>query len=298
MLAYRQSGLTVRIESDISMTVFRLNIFDHFLTNNTDADILYRFHSIPSDTMTLPPPDEIEMDEVLNCSLLFYHSPFLQSPVVRSCLRQGYGRPEQVQFVIRPYSVMIYDYENRREDIFFTEEAARRYSRVKVEPALYGSFFPTFSKLMIHAAGIRRGDVAALFLAPDGGGKTTIARLVPPQTVLSDDHVLLHRDRGIITASGTPWGLITNNIENVPLGGLFLIEHGERFELIPAAPQEMLEYLWVEHRGAFFGLIKRYKTWIFSFLSEICFSLPVYRIRFAQDYIDWDKIDAAMESTK
>jgi hypothetical protein len=245
--------------------------------------------------MTLPSLNDIEMEKLLACSYSFYSdSPLLNSSVVRSRIQDCFDRSDEVMFKVRSHSVLFYDFTRREQDIFFVDRLNRFYAKNKVEPALYSPFWPTFSMCMIHSAGVVRGDRAALFLAHDGGGKSTVARTAPPETILSDDQVLLRKENDIFTTAGTPWGLITNNIEHVPLGGVFLLEQAEHFELVPIQPGEMLEFLWMGHRSIFFSLPRDLKIWVVEFLSKVCFSLPVYRMRFALNNVDWEAIDVAM----
>jgi len=40
---------------------------------------------------------------------------------------------------------------------------------------------------------------------------------------------------------------------------------------------------------------KKLRVTAFDLLREACRSAPTYRMRFPQDYIDWDAVDRAME---
>lgn len=292
---YEQSGLTVKIESDIWLTVFQLQLFDRFSTVAASPDIIHRFHKIEPDTLTAASLGPDQLAAIDRCFLTFYPSALLQSPAVADRLQACFERPDHIRVVTRPHSVVIYDFDRREHDMFFASELERFYSRCKIEPALYTVFWPTFSMMQIHSCGIARKNGAAIFLAPDGGGKTTVARQAPSQDVLCDDQVLVRKNNGVFTASGTPWGTITNKIENCPLGGLFFLEQSDHFELSPVQPQEALEYLWTEHHATIFALPRDIKTAAFQLLSDLCFHIPLYRMRFTPNHIDWDAIDAALK---
>jgi hypothetical protein len=57
---------------------------------------------------------------------------------------------------------------------------------------------------------------------------------------------------------------------------------------------DALEYLWREHQSYYFFLPGPLRRQAFGFLYDVCHQIPVYRMRFQKDYIDWDAVDAAM----
>jgi hypothetical protein len=73
-----------------------------------------------------------------------------------------------------------------------------------------------------------------------------------------------------------------------------MVDQAPYFELTPLEPPDVLQVLWTEHQNYVFLLPKHLKKQAFGVLSEVCYQVPVYRMRFPKDYVDWDAIDAAM----
>jgi hypothetical protein len=93
--------------------------------------------------------------------------------------------------------------------------------------------------MLLHAAGVIRGEHALLVSGPSGSGKTTLARLAGRQTVLSDESVaILPGSAGLVGrktffAHGTPFfGEMMQAAANAcaPIGTVFLIgpEHASQ----------------------------------------------------------------------
>jgi hypothetical protein len=59
--------------------------------------------------------------------------------------------------------------------------------------------------LLLHAAGIVRGQASFVFFGPSGSGKTTAARLSLEHTVLSDDLVIVKIVNGKVLVYGVPF---------------------------------------------------------------------------------------------
>ena len=147
---------------------------------------------------------------------------------------------------------------------------------------------------MIHSAAVVLDGAAALFLAPDEGGKTTIVRHALPGMTLCDDQNILRHEGAAILVHSTPLGLYTHGPRSAPLGGMFLVEQAESFELLPLNSLDAFEYLWNEHQGYRVYLPRALRLKTFDFLYDVCRRAPAYRMRFPKDTIDWDAIDAAM----
>lgn len=75
--------------------------------------------------------------------------------------------------------------------------------RVHLSVALHRALF-LLDRLYLHAAGIRCGDVCALFVGDKGAGKSTLSLALGAAgaTVLADDHMVLRRAGGGFVASG------------------------------------------------------------------------------------------------
>ncbi|MBI5958810.1 MAG: hypothetical protein HY866_08750 [Chloroflexi bacterium] len=296
LYSYQVADVVVRTESDVPLSTFWRSMFDHFpVRHDAQPDICYRFQSIDPATLTLPPLDPDNQNRLLRCRHSFLDSNLLRSPLVRERLLVCTDYPNRVYFELRPDSVNLFDFMRREHIAFFSPHLGELITGFNIHPSLYAIFLPVFSSLMLHCCGVLRNNRVALFLAADGGGKTTVGKLALSGTILSDDHVMLRNVDGLVTAFGTPWGLTVSETLTARVGGLFWLEQGDHFELIPLGTPEILRALWNEHGGYFHVLPDDYKTWAFNFFAELCSQLPAYRMCFSKDYVDWNAIDAAMK---
>jgi hypothetical protein len=202
--------------------------------------------------------------------------------------------PDQVALELRPSSLTVFDFASRELEVFFTPDMYWFADDPRAGPITFAVFLGAFTATMVHGAGLIRNGVTALFLAPDGGGKTTAVGLSTAGTILCDDQIVIRKESNSLMAYGTPWGLTTNSSQTARVGGIFLLEKAEQFELIPLEPERALEYSWNEHLAYRVPLPKRLRSQAFDILYDICYQAPCYRMRFPKDYVDWDAIDAAM----
>jgi hypothetical protein len=148
---------------------------------------------------------------------------------------------------------------------------------------------------MLHSSSSVLNNKAALFLAKDEGGKTTVMKSAKPRDVLSDDQNIIKKEDGVFFVHSTPWSTFLNGPQKAGLGGLFLLEKASEFSLVRIHPVDMLTSLWTEHEGYTLFMPKKLRVAAFDLLREACRSVPTYRMRFPKDYIDWDAVDRAME---
>lgn len=156
---------------------------------------------------------------------------------------------------------------------------------------------------------------AALFLAPDEGGKTTAARLAAAgiyssaassgsktgrddagrALILGDDQVILRRERGRFWMHGTPWNLICGGPANAELGGMFLLEKADAFRISPLKASDAVSFIWNEHRHITDFLPTAIRKKAFALISEACASVPVYRLSFTKTALDWAAVLACLK---
>jgi hypothetical protein len=100
---------------------------------------------------------------------------------------------------------------------------------------------------VVHAAGVDLGRGGLVLAGASGAGKTTIARAAAAAglAVLSDDRVIVRRDRAGWSVHGTPWPGEGRHAVNrgVPLRGLLFLSRGEEDHLAPLAPAAALRRL-------------------------------------------------------
>jgi hypothetical protein len=111
----------------------------------------------------------------------------------------------------------------------------------------------------VHGCGVIAPDGRGLLLAGhSGAGKSTSSRLWSRHEgarVLSDDRIILRRERGLIWMYGTPWhgdaGIA--EADRAPLDGIFVLAHGDRNKVRPlsrtSASAELFARSFVPHHS-------------------------------------------------
>lgn len=272
-------------------------------------DAQARLHKIAPDSLSLAPLTEEERARLPGDT---YHaprvldSPLLRSPLVRTRLQEALDRPEQE---VRLYwdGMMVLDESRQVIDFFYMDDVGERDAELGLRTPegrvafnfrqIFSTFLPQFSAFLVHSAGVIRDGRAALFLAPDEGGKTTVLNHSPEGLMLNDDQIVLRKEGEAIIAHGTPLGRVTSGPCQARLGALFVLDKASRFELRPVKPAELMglvQACWDAHKNYTFFLPKRLKVRAFEVLHDAYTQSPVYWMRFPKDYVDWDAIDEAL----
>jgi len=144
---------------------------------------------------------------------------------------------------------------------------------------LYCILLSKTSGLLLHASGLVVAGKAYVFLAPSGGGKSTVIENSKKGTILHDDKIAARKTSKGWYAGGVP--LLTNNGTTgtplfAPLAGLFLIKKSKRTalkrvvasKLVPKLAMQIYEpTVRLEIRRAVMGI-----------LLELMTELPVYSL--------------------
>jgi hypothetical protein len=99
---------------------------------------------------------------------------------------------------------------------------------------------------LLHAATVIRNGRAYVFTGRSGAGKSTVASLSPPGSVLTDEISLLRRESGVWRAYGTPfWGEFRAAGLNTsaPVKGIFRLVQAAENRVAPLRPVELLRAL-------------------------------------------------------
>jgi hypothetical protein len=265
-----------------------------------DPKRCFRMHHVRSDprrALPLPATERARFArEVRFSGPNVLDHPLLRAPMVRARLRSALDRSEEVLATDRAGGLMVWTVgEDVMDFYYFLELADPREERVaRNYQHMFFAFLLDFFALPVHSSGLIRGDRAALFLAPDEGGKTTALQLAPDGHLLGDDQVIVKREGEGIIAHATPFGKLTSGPGQAPLGGLFVLEKANCFELTPFKPAELVKVLWDEHLSYTSILPRPLKLRAFDLLYDMCHRVPVYRLSFPQDHIDWAAVDTAM----
>lgn len=304
-VAYQVAGIRFGLESDQGIPWLEGEQIRKFCVDMAaPPDVFHAFHHIRPETLTLTPLEERALRRFpsrgLDCRRLDgrFGLDLLSSPLVRSRL-DGYAHPdERVVLDLNLSSITVRDFIRRERYDYVLDgfdPLVNGDLRAKALLArMFTTFLACFSAAMIHSSGLVLDGSAGLFLARSGGGKSTVAARSPAAFVLSDDQVVLREEGDDIIAHASPWGRITDGPGQAPLGGLFLLEQAPDFELIPATPAAAMDYLWNEHLYHYRLHPAHLRTRAFELLWDACCRVPVYRMRFARDRVDWAAVRGAM----
>ncbi len=145
---------------------------------------------------------------------------------------------------------------------------------------------------LVHAASAIRGGKAFLFSGVSGAGKTTIARLAPPDaTLLTDEISYVRREGDRYMACGTPFaGELARVGENcsAPLSALFFLEKGLQNRIEPIEPTEAIQRLL--RNILFFADDPELVKLVFQSACEFASLVPMRRLVFVPDQRVWDII--------
>jgi hypothetical protein len=297
IFTHQIADITFRTDSDVPLRHLRMKSFERFRIDDVEPDVACQLRCVDSESLTLPPlggGDEISIPPSLRCLNIDLESPLLASPVVRALFFDCLNSRENILLDLRQFSMSVFDFSRCEMVGFYSPDQRENFARCQLGPNLIAPFLPVFYAAKIHSSAIVRNGSAALFLAPDEGGKTTVAKNSDVGTVLCDDQVILRKENGVLIAHGSPWGSITTPFQKARVGGFFLLEQAERFELIPLDPVAVMEYMWKEDRGYRLFLPKQLNIKLFEVLADAHKQAPVYRMRFPRDFVDWDAISAVM----
>ena len=299
-MTHRIAGITFRTETDVEALFVQNDFYGRFLVNGLKPDVHHRICGIDRKTLTLPPFSKKDKERISRFLCLpddDLDAPLLRSPLVRDRLASCLSRSEQVGLELYSFSVIIRDHVDRTIEFFYTADGGEALGDPGLEHIfrrMFASFLPAFSAVMVHSSGLVRHGRAALFLAPDVGGKTTVVEQSIDGTILCDDQIILRREDDTVMAHGTPWGHLNGVPQAAKVGAFFLLEKAAQFELIPLKAIDAVEYFWKEHLFYRAFLPKNLRLKAFEVITAACHQAPVYLMRFPKDYVDWDAIDAAM----
>lgn len=307
-IAHKIAGLVFRTESNVRLPRLREDPFNQFLTADLSPDVHHSICKVAVDSRAWSPLSKQEQEMLLRCNWFrpdWFENSILRCPQVRRRLSSFAGRSEELELWVGENIVYMIDFSCNRIDIFYTEKhgdhVTERQSYMPEDYVvsnirqIFSNFLLYFSAMLWHASGVVRGDRAALFLAPHGGGKTTVARQSNGNPILNDDHIILRKKGDVVVAHGTPLGSMTSGPCQAAVGALFMLEKASFFQLEPLPPSEFVRYLWSEHRNYTFFLPKPLKQRAFRMLCNLCYRTPGYLMRFPENYVDWDAIDAVMD---
>lgn len=313
-------------ESDIQLSIFNNGSTNRYLSSKGKTDVSHFIHQLRIDELIMPSLTPCEVNQVRKCEILgvlgrgggqilpltiihgqedkfspylannrdMFDFPILMAEGLRGRLSQCLQHAEKVLLILHPLTVEIRDYALNRIDIFFPDILAKELQNsisYNGMERMFRVFLPKFDAFMVHSSAVIRKNKVAFFLAPDEGGKTSVARQVPQTTVLGDDQVILRKQNGGLFAHSTPWGKIINDPISAPLGAFFILEKAKHFELTELKPIHAIDVLWEEHKYITMSMPKKYRLKAFQFIYDVAHSVPVYNMKTPKE-VNWGQIDA------
>ena len=171
-------------------------------------------------------------------------------------------------------------------------QSANPYAIDSVLRILHTLLLASEGGFLVHAASAVRSGRALLFAGRSGAGKTTLARLAPPEvTLLSDEISYVRRlDEGY-QAFGTPFsGELARLAENLsaPLAALYVLEKGPGIKIEPLAEADAVNALL--QNILFFAEDAQLVERVFASACEFIRRVPAYRLTFAPSSRVWEAL--------
>ncbi len=145
---------------------------------------------------------------------------------------------------------------------------------------------------LVHASSAIRNGRAFLFSGVSGAGKTTMARLAPPDaSLLTDEISYVTRQEGRYMAVGTPFfGELARVGENLqaPIEVLYLLAKGPENKIEPIEGADAVRGLL--ENVLFFARDPEFVKLVFDSAFEFVAQVPVRRLTFVPDSSVWELI--------
>ena len=144
---------------------------------------------------------------------------------------------------------------------------------------------------LLHAATVVRDGKAYVFMGRSGAGKSTVASLSPPGSVLTDEISLLRCFQGTWRAYGTPfWGEFRAEGQNcsAPLASVHELVQSPRNAKEPLTAKQALGALL--GNTLFFTAAREPRQNLLGILLDLIRSVPVHRLQFRRDTSFWEVV--------
>lgn len=148
-----------------------------------------------------------------------------------------------------------------------------------------------YQGLLLHAATIVRDGCAHVFMGQSGVGKSTLARLAPAGTVLTDEVSLLRRTDSGWKAFGTPfWGEFRAGGKNVaaPVAAVYILRHAARHRVTQMPARRRLPELLAN--VLFFKTDRQDLQMLLQVAHSLCDAVPLKELEFRPATDVWEAL--------
>jgi hypothetical protein len=148
--------------------------------------------------------------------------------------------------------------------------------------------------LIVHASSLVRRGRAYLFCGRSGSGKTTIARLSPDATLLSDELSVVRLGEGRARCYGTPFRselARAGEDRAAPLHAVYFLHHGSRHVVDAVKPRQALERLLPN--VLFFAREPELTARVLDIAADLVAAVPCFDLSFRLDPGFWELIGRA-----
>jgi hypothetical protein len=156
--------------------------------------------------------------------------------------------------------------------------------------SLVSSMLAAAGDLLLHGSGFVIDGLAAAVIGPSEAGKTTAARLVNGDRLLSDDMVAVTDVDQQPCLHATPLGRDSDGPGSAPLRAIFFPRKQAAFSLRPLTARDALIRSAREQADTFQSLFQPYGGMAIRNLARLFRKVPAYELGFSLDGIDRDAI--------
>jgi hypothetical protein len=297
---YQIGNIKIKISSDIVLPTKKNALYKKFLVPAKDADAHYFFFELKRKSYSLSALG-VEEKKALSRTLVFperwLSNSVFRSPAVREAIQHCLLEPELFHLTLAWNRLIIRNFAENEFYFFYHPENKSEMS----DPMFIARFRNLISlsmandfSFLLHGAGVMTRNGAALFLAPDEGGKTTLIKKFAANKILGDDQIVVRLVKNNFYLCSTPFGTMTCGPAESKLGGIFIIKKSKKFKILPANVNDVLRFLWKESFFTTIVLPKTLRTHVFDLLCQLCRRIPSYYIHTPIDSLDFKAIDEAM----
>jgi len=199
---------------------------------------------------------------------------------------------ESLALGARPYKRLCVNRSFSEAQLFLSRECLGRIDPVHplqypLDELLVTNWLARGKGVEVHGCGLAdRSSGGHLFVGHSGAGKSTTTMLwksLRDAQILSDDRIILRERENELWMHGTPWhgeaGFAA--AERFPIRRIFVLEHGDRNEIVPLSQTQAVGELFARSLPPFHGHRPLDST--LAYLHQITNSVPCYLFHFLPD---------------